>query len=290
MANTTVTTANTPGTAVKQDVNAANKVVGFKRVTPVNSEEQAKVASAEEARKTGQDLASSPDSLNEKLESGEWKVVDGLEELEELEKDGVLDSIEAAEEELMTPDDGNVKLDKDATGFWGNSVKNISGAFTGLVSTITGIFGDVVPAAKQLVEKTPTKKGNKLATHLGLAGAGLVGLSSLDHLVKAIISFAGRKDSQVPGLYYLVESLAQGGFSASIFKEAFAEGQLNIKQNAYKAAGLLGLKVGENIIDGTAPQILDPIGGNIVKEFAEGVKWAGSSGQGGGEAQAAPVS
>ena len=58
------------------------------------------------------------------------------------------------------------------------------------------------------------------------------------------------------------------------------EGKLNIKNTLYQAGGLLGLKVGENVIDGTAPRILDPFGGDLVKTAAEGVKWAGSSDQG----------
>ena len=313
MGNPSVTTANKVNQPQKvQGIDPKNVIIDVEAKPVINDPGQSKDSTQVVSRKAGEKLA----SVDDNLKSGKWQMIESSDQLEQqnlageelaiapvidangqivnLENptgmpDAVIESIEKAEDALLTPNDGNIKLDEEATGFWGGLAKNISNAGKGLFSMIGGFAGDAIPAAKQLVEKTPTKKSNKLATHLGLAGAGLVGLSSLDHLVKAGKSFFGRKDNQVPGLYYLMESLAQGGFTANVFKSAM-EGKLNIKNTLYQVAGLLGLKVGENIIDGTAPKILDPFGGNIVKEAAEGIKYFGSPSQdSGGGGQAAPA-
>lgn len=305
MGNPSVTTANKVNQA--QGFDPKNVIIDVEANPVINDPGQSKDSTKVIPRKAGEKLA----SVDDNLKSGKWTMVNNADQLNQpdisnqlsitpvldvngqvlnsgVPNDEIIESIKEAEQELLAPNDGNITLDEEATSFWGGLAKNVSNAFKGLFSLVGGFAGDAVPAAKNLFEKTPTKKSNKLATHLGLAGAGLVGLSSLDHLVKAGKSFFGRKDNQVPGLYYLMESLAQGGFTANVFKSAM-EGKLNIKNTLYQVAGLLGLKVGENIIDGTAPKILDPFGGNIVKEAAEGIKYFGSPSQDSGGGQAAPA-
>ena len=150
-------------------------------------------ANKAEARKDGENLAAVSEDL------AIQPVLDQNGQVVKLQNptgmsDEVIESIKNAEHELMIPENtGDIELDDEATGFWAGSVKNAGDAAKSLFGMVGGVFGDAIPAAKKLVEKAPTKKGNAAATHLGLFGAGLVGLSSLSHLVKAGQSFFGRK-------------------------------------------------------------------------------------------------
>ena len=204
------------------------------------------------------------------------------------QKQEIINSIDDAQAEL-TPNENpdEISLDEEATGSWLGATNMIKDSSKGLFSMVGGVFGDALPAAKQLLNINMGSKKNKTATHVGMLGAGLVGLSSLNHVIKAGSAFFGRRDSQVPGIYYLLEALAQGGFMANIFKSA-SQGKLNIKKTLYQAAGLVGLKVGENVLDGTAPKGLDYVGGDVLKALSNVIKELCRPEQGGGGAPGAP--